>query len=554
MVYALGLSTIDTDLRSMRIATYTGNSLIIGAVLMLGSFFISYELIQKERQVSFVGPVREFVELKNERFENLNYELMSIESFFLSSTGVNEKEFGSFIEPIFEQSIILNTILYYNAQAATLQLKQPTYWHSFNGELPVELHDLEENLSSINPQHMRTSEAITSPIITGKQDTVIPVIYKMQNNEGVVVLLIDFKRAMRSILNHEVSKEFFVYNEEEKVIFKNIEESTLGSQYFEEDLFFFDDYWKVRINDKNSFRYYLYYLIPMFTLLFSIFLFYLFRYSVRLNKANKETDEAITKLQFAQEKIIESEKISAMGGLVAGISHEVNTPVGISITSASHQRDLLDELKQDFENGVLDSEKFEDFLSASYDMVDMTLKNMQRASKLVASFKRVAVINADEAADIEHINLNTLIDDFIADYALHNSAQIIQFSTRFPETSWVNTYPAVITQILSHLTSNTLLHAFKPGQRQCDVLIAIRAYKDGYAVRFSDNGVGVPQHELRKITEPFFTTKRGAGNAGLGLPVVYNLVRSKLKSDFNHGSVEGQGLWVSFTVQNLEKE
>ena len=538
----------------MRIATSINNSLVIGAVLMTASIFICYELIKQEQQVSFIGPVSDFVELKNERFENLNYELLTIESFFLSSTGVDKNEFSRFVEPIFEQSIIVSSILYYRPESSPWKLSKPTYWHSFNGELPINHSALTHNLSHISPAHMSMSESISSTPMPGKEDEIIAVVYKMHENKGVIVLLIDFVRAMRGILNNEVSKEFFIYDENGQNIFKNIPASSLNQEHFVEDLFFFDNFWTVRINSQYSFRYYLYFLIPLFTLLLCIFLFYLFRYSVRLNQANKDTDEAMTKLQFAQEKIIESEKIKAMGGLVAGISHEVNTPLGISITSASHQRELLDELKQDFESGVLDSEKFEDFMATSYEIMDMTLNNMQRASKLVASFKRVAVINADDGSGIERIDLSALIEDFINDYNVHNPSHIIQFSTRLSTKSWVYTFPAVITQILSHLTTNTLLHAFKPNQNQCEVHIAIRPYKDGFAVRFSDNGIGVPQTELRKITEPFFTTKRGSGNAGLGLSVVYNLVKSKLRSDFNYGCIEGQGLWVSFTVQNLEKE
>ena len=538
----------------MRIATSIGNSLVIGALLMTASFFICYELIKQEQQVSFVGPVSDFVELKNERFESLNYELLTIESFFLSSSGVESDEFSRFVEPILEQNIIVTSILYYRTDSSNWKLSTPTYWHSYDGELALTKNALSQNLSRINPSHMSIAESISSTPIKGKQHDVIAVVYKMHENKGVIVLIIDFVRAMRDILNNEVSKDFFIYDENNKLIFKNIPDSSLNQEYFVEDIFFFDRFWTVKVNSQHSFRYYLYFLIPLSTLLFCIFLFYLFRYSVRLNQANKDTDEALTNLQFAQEKLIETEKIKAMGGLVAGISHEVNTPLGISITSASHQKELLDELKQDFEQGILDSEKFEDFMASSYDMADMTLTNLQRASKLVASFKRVAVINADEGTGIEQVDICRLIEDFIKDYNAHNPNHVLRFNTRFPATAWVYTYPAVITQIPSHLTTNTLLHAFKPEQTECEVHLAIRSYKNGFAVRYSDNGVGVPLTELRKINEPFFTTKRGAGNAGLGLSVVYNMVKSKLHGDFNHGCAEGQGLWISFTIQNLEKE
>ncbi|WP_137167926.1 sensor histidine kinase [Salinimonas lutimaris] len=538
----------------MRVNNPVISSCLIGAALVVVAGFISFKLLKQERLVSFEGPVREFVDVKNEQYENLGYELLTVESFFLATDNVTFDEFELFVAPIFEQNIIVSAIFYYDQAAAMGDLTSPTYWQSFDGEMPTSEETMQEFLADFDIKHLSTSDPTTTAPMQGGTRRYVGIVYKMADDEGVLIFYIDFDRAIRAVINNDISKEFFIFDEDEKLIFQNVPNTDIASNAFVEDLFFFDQFWQIKINYLPDSQSYFYYLIPIFALVLSGFIFYLFRYSARLKVLYSQKEDAMTKLQFAQEKIIESEKINAMGGLVAGISHEVNTPLGISITSASHQRDLLDELKQDFDNGVLDSDKFEDFMESSYDMVDMTLKNMQRASKLVASFKRVAVINADDATDIERVDLTNLINEFISNYRDHSDGHTINFIARLPDKAKVSTYPAVITQVLSHLTSNTLLHGFKPEQKQVEVQIALREYKDGFALRFSDNGTGVPPDDLRKIFEPFFTTKRGSGNAGLGLCVVYNLIKSKLKGDLNHGSNPDQGLWISFTVSNLNSK
>ena len=538
----------------MRVSNPVISSCLIGAALLIVSGVISFQLLKQERLVSFDGPVSEFVDVKNERFENLGYELLTVESFFLATNDVSFDAFELFVAPVFEQNVIVSAIYYFTYEDATRDLTTPTYWQSFDGEMPIPQDTMREYLADFDIEHLSTSDPMTTSPVQGGERRYIGIVYKMADDEGVLIFYIDFDRAIRSVINNDISKEFFIFDEDEKLIFQNVPDTEISSDAFVEDLFFFDQFWQIKVNYLPDSQSYFYYLIPVFALVLSGFIFYLFRYSARLNVLYSQKEDAMNKLQFAQEKIIESEKINAMGGLVAGISHEVNTPLGISITSASHMRDLLNELKQDFENGVLDSDKFEDFMESSYDMVDMTLKNMQRASKLVASFKRVAVINADDATDIECVDLTHLINDFISNYRDHSDGHTVNFITRLPDQAMVSTYPAVITQVLSHLTSNTLLHGFKPEQKQVEVQIALREYKEGYALRFSDNGIGVPQDDLRKIFEPFFTTKRGSGNAGLGLCVVYNLIKSKLKGDLNHGSNPEQGLWISFTVSNLNSK
>lgn len=163
--------------------------------------------------------------------------------------------------------------------------------------------------------------------------------------------------------------------------------------------------------------------------------------------------------QTDQEKQFESEKMDAVGGLVAGVSHEINTPLGVNIANCTLLMELLDELKQDFDNGELDTDKFAEFLETSQDITSSMLKNMQRASKLLTSFKKVAVKKSEEASQLEQVNVSELVTEFIASYEHHSQNKTITFIPRFPPKIIVTTYPAVLIQILTALTSNVMIHA-----------------------------------------------------------------------------------------------
>lgn len=255
-----------------------------------------------------------------------------------------------------------------------------------------------------------------------------------------------------------------------------------------------------------------------------------------------------------QEKLIESEKMAAMGGLVAGVSHEINTPLGVNIGNCSLLIELLAEVRRDFDDGKLDANQFDEFLNTAQDLTSSMLKNMQRASKLLSSFKRVAVKNTDEASKLETVDLAELVAEFVQTYHATSNNSIITFNTRIPPNVNVATYPTVILQILAALTSNVIIHAFAPGQKQCEITISVAPAGDGYQLSFTDNGKGVAEDELKKLFEPFYTTKRGAGNAGLGLSIVYNMVKAVLHSDINYESAPGEGFSVSFKLHNIMEE
>lgn len=254
------------------------------------------------------------------------------------------------------------------------------------------------------------------------------------------------------------------------------------------------------------------------------------------------------------ERLIESEKMAAMGGLVAGVSHEINTPLGVNIGNCSLLIELLAEVRKDFDEGKLDANQLNEFLTTAQDLTSSMIKNMHRASKLLSNFKRVAVQNTDEASKLETVDVAELVSEFVQTYHATSNNSIISFNIRIPPNVRVSTYPNVILQILAALTSNVIIHAIAPEQKQCEITISVAPAGDGYQLSFTDNGKGVAEIELKKLFEPFYTTKRGAGNAGLGLSIVYNMVKAVLHSDINYESAPGEGFSVSFKLHNIMEE
>ncbi|PRO72634.1 hypothetical protein C6Y40_15780 [Alteromonas alba] len=216
--------------------------------------------------------------------------------------------------------------------------------------------------------------------------------------------------------------------------------------------------------------------------------------------------------QPALQEAVSNETVS---GLVASVSHEINTPLGVNIGNCTLLIELLEEVSKKYNSGALDAESFAEFLDTAKDLSASMLKNMRRASKLLSISEQVAVKNTDEANMLAHVDIAECVNDFVEAHGMHNKSSQITFAVQIPPGAVVTTYPAVITQILTALTSNTIIHGL---------------------------GVGVSEGLLSKVLERIFTTRRGAGNAGLGLSVVRNLNSEVLKSEVYYESQPEIGL------------
>lgn len=266
-----------------------------------------------------------------------------------------------------------------------------------------------------------------------------------------------------------------------------------------------------------------------------------------LQVTNKELQKTITSLKDTQDQLIHSEKMASLGGLVAGISHEINTPIGISITSASHiDCELININKKLIDNSMKKSD-LETFFKTCNTGITILNRNLKTASELIRSFKQVAVDQSSN--EYRTFNLREYVDEVIL--SLHPKLKLttIKVTNSISEKIIIHTSPGSISQILTNLIINSIIHAFPSGNKTPDKTIKISAKKTDskISIDYSDNGDGMNKEQLNKLFDPFFTTKRGQGGSGLGMSIVYNLTTS-LEGSIEAESAPGKGLHLTVNI------
>ncbi|MHC1751125.1 sensor histidine kinase [Humidesulfovibrio sp.] len=264
-----------------------------------------------------------------------------------------------------------------------------------------------------------------------------------------------------------------------------------------------------------------------------------------LAQANQELTRAMERLSQAQAQLIQSEKMASLGALVAGVAHEINTPVGIGVTAASHLEDKTKAVQAEFRAGALKRGGLEEYLGVCDESSHMILTNLRRASDLIRSFKQVAVDRSTEQRRI--FGLRAYLEQVLLSLRNHlkKTALVVELECA-PELE-IDSYPGVWSQIVTNLVLNALQHAFDPGQAG---RIGIRAGVEAERLRFifSDDGKGIAPEHLDRIFEPFFTTYRQKGGSGLGLSIVYNLVTQTMGGTIHVASAPGHGTTFSISI------
>lgn len=263
-----------------------------------------------------------------------------------------------------------------------------------------------------------------------------------------------------------------------------------------------------------------------------------------LEAANTELQSSMEKLKIAQDELVESEKMASLGGLVSGVAHEVNTPLGIGITAASHLEEELKQTNAIFDRGELKKQDFVAFLSDCGDTSRILLSNLQRAADLVRSFKQVAVDQSSE--DKRELEIVSYIEDILRSLNPKLKKTQVSVTTDFCESMVVETFPGALAQVLTNLIMNALTHAYADGTQPGILTIRLAPQPNMVKLEIEDDGVGMNSATRRRIFEPFYTTRRGTGGSGLGLNIVYNLVNQKLGGRITCSSEPGQG--TRFTI------
>jgi signal transduction histidine kinase len=237
--------------------------------------------------------------------------------------------------------------------------------------------------------------------------------------------------------------------------------------------------------------------------------------------------------------LAEDAKMSALGSMVAGVAHEVNTPLGVCVTAAS----LLDNSRRDIgrqlAEATLSQESLEAGLATIGEATAILEQNLQRAAKLIRSFKQIAV--DQNTTESRTIKVGDFLDEILTAY--HNPLKKAGVAARVdcPADLLMTTDAGAFAQIVTNLLQNTLLHARVPGQ-ETQVRIAVRELgHNKIELVYADDGKGMDAEVAQRAFDPFFTTKRGQGGSGLGLNIVYNLVTQRFKGDVALDSAPGRG-------------
>ncbi len=257
-----------------------------------------------------------------------------------------------------------------------------------------------------------------------------------------------------------------------------------------------------------------------------------------------KVEERTKKFKQAQQQLIESAKMAELGNLVAGVAHEINTPVGIGVTAASRLNTISLELENLYKTGKMKRADLDKYLKSSQEGSQLIQKNLTRAAELIQSFKQVAVDQSSEQQ--RSFALKDYLDEIITSLRAELKHYQIKVTIICDENIILTSYPGIFYQIFTNLIMNSLKHGFS-NQQQGEIKIRVESIKQGLILDYSDNGKGIPANVIEHIFEPFFTTNRQQGGSGLGLHIVYNLVTHKLNGSICCHSSEGNG--VNFIIE-----
>ncbi|MEZ4860612.1 MAG: ATP-binding protein [Caldilineaceae bacterium] len=269
------------------------------------------------------------------------------------------------------------------------------------------------------------------------------------------------------------------------------------------------------------------------------------RLFAQTQQALAESKAMLQQLTEAQSQLIAAEKMAALGRLVAGLAHEINTPIGIAVTAASLWEDETKQLTQRYQQGQLTRADLEGFLTTINECGRLISNNLGRAADLIQSFKQVAV---DQTSDVlRRFTLKEYLSEVLASLAPELRRTHLALVLEIDEELVLESYPGALAQIITSLVMNSLAHAYEPNTQGALTIHGTRI-EQMVTITYADDGKGIPDEHLSKIFEPFFTTRRGQGGSGLGLHIVYNLVTQRLRGSIRCQSQLGAGTQFFITL------
>lgn len=271
------------------------------------------------------------------------------------------------------------------------------------------------------------------------------------------------------------------------------------------------------------------------------------------SRANEELERAMNSLQAATDQLVQSEKMASLGGLVAGVAHEINTPVGVSVTAASTLLDDTSTFLRAYEAGKMKRSDLDRYTETARESSEIILKNLHRAANLIQSFKQVAVDQSSE--ERRQFEVRGYLDEVLLSLRPKFKQSGHRVEVDCETGLMIDSYPGALAQIVTNLVGNSMAHAF-PERNDGRMQLSMRIEEEKTAVlEYRDDGIGIAEAELGKIFDPFYTTKRGSGGSGLGLHIVFNLATRILGGQVKADSHPGNGIHFEIRFPaNLRRE
>ncbi|MBE7638207.1 PAS domain S-box protein [Sneathiella sp. P13V-1] len=261
-------------------------------------------------------------------------------------------------------------------------------------------------------------------------------------------------------------------------------------------------------------------------------------------EADRRLRETLETLQATQNELVEAEKMASLGGLVAGVAHEINTPIGVGVTAVSTLEDRYKKFQKLVDEGKVKKTDLTKFLDTVGQTTSIILSNLHLASDHIRSFKKVAVDRSSEEA--RQFSLVSYIKEVLFSLRPQLKRTKIDITVEGDEDFEIFSFPGPVAQIITNLVMNSLIHAYEEGG-EGKINISVLEDKGIVTLIYHDDGKGMPEDVAAKVFEPFFTTKRGFGGSGLGMHIVFNLITQSLGGTVKCTSALGQGATFEFS-------
>ncbi len=274
-----------------------------------------------------------------------------------------------------------------------------------------------------------------------------------------------------------------------------------------------------------------------------------------LNKAvlqqkatNEKLQKTLDELTKTQKSLVYTEKMAALGELVAGVAHEINTPIGIGLTGITHFLQITEDINELYKNDDISKDEFEQYLSSSSEIANTININIIRAADLVKSFKQIAVDQTNE--ERRTFKVREYFNTIFSSIKNITKKANININIQCPSALTINSYPGIYSQVITNLIINSIMHGFK-NRKDGNVNITV-VEEDCIKVIYKDDGLGIQSDNLPKIFNPFFTTNRVGKGTGLGMSISYNIIEEH-KGSIQVESEEGKGTTVHISLPfNIE--